>query len=382
MKSITLLLFLSIVAADCGASTQYVVVNNNGVPNSATIYSLDQTHGMLTEVTTLKSSGNGGGVGPPSASNVMQAINSAGTCVYITNYGTNDISAFSKAINYREVGRYKNGDLGYESQAGGSLSLTPNGRFLYATYSETENVGAWSVNSDCSLTLIGIYVPSGGTEPLVNLQVTPNGSFLVLPLAGQPYAELFTIDSGSGQLTDKGYLDFRSLAGCQTGGCAFDGLDITKDSKVVLFAGATNGKPSVFAAQITPNGLVNPRRAFLMSQEYVTGPRMLVMSKAAYSGSGLVYISCFGGRGFPGIITASFTENPPNLSLLNETLIDTGAEGIGPLAVVGDLLILDNMPNMLQVYSINADGTVDLTSTTTDSNAEYPSSLSAVPNNR
>jgi hypothetical protein len=382
MKPLVLVLTLLLLAGTCAAATQYIVTNNNSMPNSASVFTLDEASGTLTEVATLESSGNGWPATFPAPVNVSVAINSSGTCVYIANFGSDDISAFSKALNYKEVGAYRNSNVGYNGELGGSLALTPNGRYLYATYSGgSGNVGAWSVNADCSLTFIAAYVPSIGSGAFADLQVTPNGSFLVLPLG--IYAELFAIDTNSGELVDKGYLSFHSLTGCQGGGCGFIGLDITKDSKVVLFAGSANGKPAVFLAQITSNGLINPRRVDVNNPEHVTGPEMLVLSKAAYMGSGPLYITCNAGAGFPGIITANFTENPPGLALVNATQVQTTTlAGIGPLAAIGNLLVLTNVPSTLQVYSINPDGSVALASSVADSLATYPYSIVATPNNR
>ena len=89
-------------------------------------------------------------------------------------------------------------------------------------------------------------------------------------------------------------------------------------------------------------------------------------------------MSCNEGEGVPGIITANFSENPPGLALLNATQVTTTTlAGIGLLAVVGNRLVMSNVPTTLQVYSINQDGSVALASSVTDSLATYPYSIVA-----
>ncbi len=375
--------FAVLVATLCGsclATPQYIITNNNGLKNnSASVYTLNATTGELSLVAILNSGGAGAG-NYPAELNSAQAINSNGTCIFLANFGTNDISSFSKATDYKEVGRYTNSVLAF-SGSGGSVAIAPNGRFLYASYSQSENLAAWTVNADCSLTLIDIYVPSAGAQPFSNLRVTPNGTSLVLPLSGAK-AELFAIDAGSGQLLDKGYLDFEVINACHNGGCGFYGLDITKDSKVAVFAGTTNGKPSAFVSQITSHGLANPHDIFLTNSEEVTIPTFPIFDASGYAGNGNIFFSSTGGRGFPGIIAASFSENPPALSLLNATVVEAGLDGIGTLAVVDNVIVLAEFPNIIDVYSINADASVTLLNSVVDNNAEYPFSLSAVPNVR
>src|SRR5579872_6856250 len=146
--SISALLFT--VASLCCtsfAATEYVVVNNDYVfANSASVYKLNATTGKLTLVTVLETGGLGEPQNPAQNNflDVEQAISPDASCLFVLDPQSNDIASFSKTLNYAELGRYTNAAVN-SNYNGSSLALTPNGKFLYATYSGSENLGAWKI---------------------------------------------------------------------------------------------------------------------------------------------------------------------------------------------------------------------------------------------
>lgn len=243
MKKLFVVLSLTIVVACfCDvtlAATEYVIANNNdSVANVLTVYKLDTTSGNLTQIASLMTGGIGLGPSHPNnVANTEQAISQNADCIFAMDAGgSTDIAAFSKGTGYAKVGNYSDPSLN-ANYWGGSLALTPNGKFLYASYSTTVNIGAWRVNPDCSLVFIASYIPTRGEEIGTPLKVSPDGKSLVAALEVVPgAAELFAIDQSQGILGDVGFISFTSCGGCKE----IQGIDFTRDSKIVVFAADFN----------------------------------------------------------------------------------------------------------------------------------------------
>jgi hypothetical protein len=386
-RSVVLALILVIVGLGGAsfAATEYVVTNDDYVfANSASVYELNTTTGVLKLVTVLETGGLGmpQGFAQNNVLDVEQAISPSAACVFVLDPQSNDIASFSKALNYAEVGRYSNSAVN-SSYNGGSLALTPNGKFMYVSYSGSQNLGAWTVNPDCSLTFIAAYVPSEGSGPFSTLRVSPNSSYLVVPYGSD--AELFTIDQNSGVLTDIGFVSY-TLTTCRSyPSCLPTGIDFTRDSKIVIFGNGAS-YPSALTAEITPNGLVQPRAWSLPSPQRLIATEYPFLSAAGYAGSGSLY---FGAsetnppkQYHAGILTTNFTEEPLSITVTNGTVIDPPNMIDCAIAVTGDLMVIAQYYNQIAVFKINPDGTVTQLSTTTDSHAGSLFSLSVFPNTR
>ncbi len=254
---------------------------------------------------------------------------------------------------------------------GGSLSVTPNGKFLYATYSQSQNIGAWAINPDCSLGFIASYYPSALDLPLSALKVTPNGEYLVLGTTDQ-----FAIDQSTGTLTALG-----RLPEC---GCLFNGIDFTKDSKVVAFA--SGPAANAYIARITPTGLKDLRMWVLASPQQAAQNTTPFFSAAGYGGAGNLYFGAIGGGSekMPSaVITTNFSESPLSLSVTNITQIESPQFRDGAIAATGNTMVVAEFPNEIGVFHINPDGSLSQLSTTKVMGTEIGVfSLSIFPNTR
>jgi len=343
------------------ASSAFVVVNNNNLAaNSLGIYALDTSSGKLTLVSTLETGGLG--LGEPSnenPANLEQAISPSANCIFALDSLSSDIASFSAETGYSNVGNYSDPSLGADYN-GGSLALTPNGKYLYASYSTTTNIGAWAVNSDCSLTLVATYPSAVSVGPL---KVSPNGNALVVPLSIQPYggAEMYSVSTTDGTLTDLGFLSFNNPHCVDV--CNTFGLDFTKDSKFVVIASNVFSfnqfsNPIAIVARVTPAGLANPRSFSLENTAGVTGNQVPFFGAAGYAGSGSVY---FGMR--VGVVTANFTEAPLGIAETNATHILAPVWN-GSVTVTGSTMVLAEYPNIIATLRINSDGSLTQLSTT------------------
>ncbi len=353
-----------VAASNLSAETEYVIVNDNSAPaNAISIFTLNEATGTLREVTTLNT--GGGGLSTDTFGNVAdveQAITPSASCIFAVDAFTSDIAAFSADTNYTLVGNYSDATLDTNLN-GGSLVLSPNGKFLYASYSASGNIAAWVVNADCSLSLLATYFPKGGTA-LGPMKITPSGEGMIADVSagGVSGAESFQVDKATGLLSDLGFL---SLA-CSTTCTGPAGIDITKDSKVAIFASnianSFSDQPFAITARITPKGLVSARAWSLPHIGDLSNNFVVFLSAEAYTGSGKLYFGASDSAA--GVITTQFTENPLSISVTNFTFISQYVMD-GAIGVTGNLMVIAIWPNELGVFAINQDGSLTQLSTTT-----------------
>jgi hypothetical protein len=299
--------------------------------------------------------------------------------MFALDTGSSDIAAFSKSSRYKRVGRYFRAEL-IAGANGGSLALAPNGKFLYANYGETGNMGLWSVNSDCTLTFVAEY----GTGTVFGpIKVTPNGKYLVLSGTG---ARLYAISKADGSLTNIGAVIFDKGPCLRIGSCTPLGIDITKDSKFAVFASSAvdiTRQHTIAVAltlRITPAGPVNPRVWVLKNSPGLYEAEFPFFSAAGYAGSGALYLGV-SGSGPTGVLTVSFQEKPMKFTVTNATIVNPGQ--VGNVAVTGNTMVVAQYPNQIGVFRIQKDGSLKLLSTATiDEQGEGLFSLSIFPNTR
>ena len=387
MRKLICLGFTALLMTFCRltfATTEYVIVNNgNSVSNSATLYKLNTKTGNLTETAVLQTGGQGASISDNLAQ-VEQAVSRDSSCIFVLDDGSSDIAVFSKASGYKRVGDYFNPNL-IAGAYGGTLTRTPDSNFLYASYSYTGNIGAWRVNSDCTLTFISAYFVSEDFGPI---KVTPNAKYLVASSNTSNWAILFAIDKSGGTLSELGTVSFNGGACARISYCEPHGFDITKDSKFVVFGSNAvdirRQHPIAVAltARITPAGLVNPRVWTLKNSANLYAAMFPFFSTAGYAGSGDLYFGV-SGSGPTGVLTASFTEHPMDFKLRNATSVKAPDNLDGNIAVTGNTMVIAQYPNQISVFRIKKNGSLKLLSTTTiDEQGEGLFSLSIFPNTR
>src|SRR5579872_4474877 len=296
--SFRLLFVLAFAFPTCQASTSYVVTNNDNVlGNSITIYALDSATGMLVHRQDVATGGFGEGGGYFATVGASAVIAGTGGCLFAYDTGSSDIAAFTvdlNTLNVERVGNYNNPSV-IAQFPGGSLAVTPNGAFLYATYARTENIGAWSINADCSLTFIAAYPPTGDGILYSSIKVTPSGQQLLVSVPNYGFINLYSIDQSTGTLTALQGASFWELSECRRDNCFPAGIDITRDGKVAIFGNYGQPTPSVLALAIEPMRLKNPVYFVLPDSAGLSGNATVpFLSNGGYNGAGPIYISISG----------------------------------------------------------------------------------------
>jgi 6-phosphogluconolactonase (cycloisomerase 2 family) len=384
MKRLCLILDLVALAAvfclSSFAATEYVIVNNgNYTSNSATLYKLNTKSGKLVKAAVLDTGGQAS-MFADNLAQVEQAVTQDAGCIFVFDDGSSDVAAFSKATGYSRVGDYFNANL-IAGANGGSLTVAPDGKFLYGGYSSTVNIGVWKIASDCTLSFTAAY--SDGAEGPI--KVTPNGKYIVATSNASNYAVLFAIDKSSGALTSIGTVAFVGGACARIIYCEPHGLDITKDSKFAVFASTAadirrqHAVAVALTARITSTGLVNPRVWVLKNSANLAAAIFPFFSAAGYAGSGNLYFGVWA-SGPSGVLTSSFQEKPMKFTVTNAIV---AGPDVGNIAVTGNLMVVAQYPNQIQVFRIKKDGSLTLLTTTTiDDQGEGLFSLSIFPNTR
>jgi hypothetical protein len=341
-KSLLVLALAALVAGLYPAGTAQniplpVIVANNDNPagNSASAYTLA---GASVGTLTTGGTGLGGGY----LAEISQAISSNGKCVFVVDDGSNDVASFA-APKYALVG--KSGFPGMFASEGGSVALAPNGKCLYTGNSGTQNVSAWSVNASCSLTHVADYVPKIGPDFFSPLAVTPDGKRLIVPAPDYEAAEMFDVNANC-TLTDVNNINWANVPECSTG-CYPTGMDITNDSKLVIF-GNSAAYPSALSASISPGGLSNPGFWDLTNVPGLQEANTAWFSKAGAAGTGQIYFGMSGPPG--GEVTANFVESPLSITVAGATPLPSS---IGTIQTVGNTMVLAELPNQIVTATIS-----------------------------
>jgi hypothetical protein len=374
------------------AGTYILTEDENTTANTATIFNLNTTTGATAVVKKLVTGGTGLGGGFFAATAVT--ISSNDTCLYVADTGSNDIAAFA-APSFTKVGNYSNPAVNWsDSGAGGSIALSPNGRWLYGAYSGSENIGEWAVTAGCKLQFVNSYTPSTGADLFATLHVTPDGKALIVPSIDFGIVTLFAISSTNGELTEMGNANFTSVNGCSTNGCFPYGFDISGDSKVAFFGDPTTAGSGLFALGLnidtTAGTLTNPTFFSLTANNSVGNSSYPWFTASAYAkGTGLIY---FGMAGYTngensGVVVAKVNETPA-LSEVGSSLFATVNDNTcggcaGTLESHGPLAVSAQFPNLINVYTVSpTTGAFTLLKSNIDPNATGLLSLHVVPQTR
>jgi hypothetical protein len=394
-KFLVLLSLVAMVAAlsslSFAAITLPVVLAADDNPtagaNSATAFNVNTTNGHLTLVAQLKTGGTGLGGGY--FANTGTAITSNGSCVWVTNTGSDTITSFA-APSYAKTGDAGIPGMFSTNGAGGSIAVAPNGKFLVSGNSGTLNISLWNVGASCKLTHVADYTPSGGADFISPVGITPDNTGVVVPLPDFESVEFYSV--GASGLTDVNNLAYASLSACAAG-CFPTGMDFTNDSKVVVFGDATTGQNAVMTANIGAGGLSNAQVFSVNNSAGAMNPNVPWFSKNGAAGNGELYIGMSGfSTGIPsGEVTTMFTESPLNITVEgNGTLIPNSTNFQGAIRSIGATgsgsggggLLVAQDPNTIQAVGILSGGHLFLGPVTTDPNAAGLLSIEVYPNTR
>jgi hypothetical protein len=381
-KFLVILGLIGIVGLICSASfAQQVILTNDDNPsgNSATAFTVSGTNLSLYKKLTTGGDGLGGGF----FAAMGTAIASNAKCVWVANTASDTISSF-EAPSYSETGSVGTPGMFSANGDGGSITVHPTGKLVVSGNSGSENISTWLVGSNCKLSHLADYTPSQGSDLYSPILYTPNGAYLIVPASDLESAELFKQNT-NGSLTDVGFVSFiDDVSSCSSFGCFPTGMDITADSKVVLFGNASLGGPSALSASISGSGLSSPAFWSLTNSAGAINVNIPHFTKTARSGSGdLIFgASGFSSDGPSGILCANFTESPLNISVVNSVTVPNEDNFQGSVQTFGNNGFAAEYPNAIESFTIGSGCSVTLVKSTSDPNGAGLLSISAYPANQ
>ncbi|MCL5256861.1 MAG: lactonase family protein, partial [Chloroflexi bacterium] len=235
-------------------TAQNFVYTNDDNPtvngNTVTAFAVD-ANGALSQLSCspIATGGTGGGGGFFASSRIV----TAGDYLYAANGGSNSVSGFTVnqttgCLTPVSSTPFATGGTGGSN--GISLAATPDAKYLYAGNAGSENITVFSIGSGGTLAPVGSLVSVAG-EP-AGMKVSPDGKYLViaLPLGSSGSVNkiaVFSIGSG-GALTPVTGSPFTSL-----GPDAAD-VDINCSSTQLFVGNATLGASEVDVFNFPPSG--------------------------------------------------------------------------------------------------------------------------------
>lgn len=321
---------------------------------TARLYQLDMKAGDIKLIKRLETGGLGLGGGGIFGN--RGSMNNR--CAFVADIGTSDIGAFVLP-SYKLVGRYEDESVRYDPLGGGGMSLSPDGRVLYAAYSGSMNIAAWHVNLNCSLSFMAAYVPRGGRDYFSELKVSPNGKLLLVPVSSVAALESFTIQE-DGTLTDEDSLNLANTR-CFPASIAF-----TSDSAIVMLQGRQN---AVCSVSVSSEGVLTN----LQTWDLVNYPAisLIPIPSSLSSGSGALYIV-----GKRRITVANFEQVPLRFSA-SSTTFDFDF-GYAELSIVGKALVFLQQDRVAW-FEMSPDWSLRLAGETTLPESDQNLSMSLYP---
>jgi len=351
---VALILIVSPLVLRSGTHDYGIANNDLDGPNTATIG--EYLDGALMHVSTVRTGGHGSGVGNNSntASNrVVIVPNGSAQCAFLSDAGTSDIAAFTLSGSHIvRVGNYSNTNF----EGGNAIALAAHGSVLFAGYYGSANIGSWAIQSDCSLVLLNLT--SLMHFATVNgMGVTPDGQILIVSY-GNSSIDSFSIGT-AGSLIEHG--PYTPVHGDST----IQGLDITAESKAVIFASIDNDtKLDIWEYGIQTDGSLGSYTDYAEltpNVDYCVYPRLSPNEQ-------FIYVSCGVDAHEHNVVTLSFDRSSGTIAYVSTTNLSpqyNAFTSAGQLATIspngnGDgLYVTLTNPTMSSValLTINADGT-------------------------
>jgi 6-phosphogluconolactonase len=171
---------------------------SSGVSTDVSAFTVNPTSGVLTPV---PGSPFAAGTNP-----IAVAVAPGGTFAYVVNRGDNTITVFSidAATGALTALLGGTGNPFPTGTAPNGIAITPNGSFLYVSNSGTNNVSAYAINSGTGVLtplLAGTGNPFAADTTPSGITVTPDGKFVYVANNGSGNVSAYGVDASTGALT-------------------------------------------------------------------------------------------------------------------------------------------------------------------------------------
>ena len=271
------------------AGKPHYVVTNDDVPSPFTstvsVYTVG-VDGLLTMKTKVPIGNPGGIAGGYFAANRVNALNSGNAeCVYASLALTGEIDGIGvKTLTVEGQTSGSQKDTG----ASNGVGLATNAKYLYASFTDSSNIGTFQVQSGCKIKFIGDITVSGLQGGIIDGMVI-HGNIMVVTY-GDGSIESFNVSAGVPVSNG----DEQNSTGSRTGNTYPSGVDITQDGHYAIF-GDTSPFTIVEVSDIS-SGKLKPTVVYRLGNEINSSNILLSPDET------ILYIS----NNQSGTITAAF----------------------------------------------------------------------------
>jgi hypothetical protein len=234
LKSKNLLLFMVLLALSSHAAAQtrahqYLYTNNNDAFNSTTALEVSSS-GTAKVINTYSTGSAGAGGGYFALVAIATAHVRSNFCLFVSNGGDSTIAAFTinradGTLTTVSGSPFESGVVGAQ-QFGVGLTVG-NNKLLFAGNTQFDSISELKISSTCALKAVRTITVGGAP---VGLKVTPNGRFLIAsypafspppppqpsvtsPVSGLGQVDSFAIDYTTGVLTELRSIQWAGISG-------------------------------------------------------------------------------------------------------------------------------------------------------------------------
>jgi len=222
-------LFLASGFALGASAPRYIITNDDVPPALATSLSFFTvgTNGQLSMKAKVLI-GRGGIAGGYFAANRVSVLNSGknGECVYASVSQSGEINGIS--VKTLQIGGHAVGST-KDTGASNGVGLAMNAQYLYASFTDSSNIGTFQVTAGCSLTFVGDITVNGLQGGVIDGMVI-HGNIMVVTY-GDGSIESFNISAGVPVSNG----DKQNSTGSRRGNTYPSGVDITQDGHYAIF---------------------------------------------------------------------------------------------------------------------------------------------------
>jgi Lactonase, 7-bladed beta-propeller len=185
--------FLCLAGTLSFAQTRYVVTNDDiafPLPNGVSFYS-EGANGALTFQAQVNTHSWGIGGGFFGANRVLSVSDGQQPCVYISQARSGSIAGVE--VNTMALGGVTSGSFSDTGQSNG-IGLVAQSGYVYASFTDSNTIGTFSIQGGCSLTFINDTAVSGLNGGFINAMATKGTMMIVTYTDGS--IESFDISNG------------------------------------------------------------------------------------------------------------------------------------------------------------------------------------------
>jgi 6-phosphogluconolactonase (cycloisomerase 2 family) len=346
------ILFLLCVASGLAAAASqphYIVTNDDAIfGNSASFYTIG-TGGLITLDEPVFTGGSGIGSGYFGENRIAMLDSGGQECVYVSDASTADIDGIDvTTLQAAAVAFGSATDTGTSN----GIGLAMNGQYLYASFTDSNTIGTFTVQPGCTLTFVNDISVAGLQGGVINAMAL-HGNMLVVTYTD---GSIQSFNTAAGTPVSNGD-EQNSTAFTKSKGATYpNDVEITKDGHYAIF-GDTSSSTVVEVSNISSGKLtattVYSQKAPINSSNILLSPdeTLLYVSNTEGDAMTALYFDASTGKVSPGCTSGKIKGYSKDWSYLGSLAVETntGTGGVVYAAEYGS-------PSYIAMINVTSSG--------------------------